>query len=213
MDKKIQEQMKKVYITNHWRDQESRSGSGSNQQNTAQLVHELPYVINQLKVKSILDIPCGDFAWMPRVLANISDEVVYHGADIVPDIIENNQKFATDKVYFSCLDITSDNLPYADLVIVRDCLNHLPLNKAFEALRNIKHSGIKYLALTNFNWRSNIHNYDIDNEDGVKWRRLNFTLPPFSFVNPIDVIVENSFEPLGRDKTLAIWELSSLKTL
>lgn len=205
--------MQGVYLKNYWKDPESRSGSGSNQKNTEQLVKELPYVINQLNVKSILDIPCGDFAWMPRLLANVADDVVYHGADIVQEIIDRNQTYASDKVSFSCLDITSDPLPHADLAIVRDCLNHLPLAKIFEALRNLKSSGVKYIALTNFNWRSEIKNHDIDNSQRVMWRKLNFTLPPFSFDNPIDVIVENSSEPMGRDKTMGIWKLSSLKTL
>jgi len=205
--------MQQVYLKNYWKDSESRSGSGSNQKNTEQLVKELPYVINQLKVKSILDIPCGDFAWMPRLLDNIANDVVYHGADIVQEIVNHNQKYASDKVSFSCLDITSDPLPRADLAIVRDCLNHLPLENVFQALRNLKTSGIKYVALTNFNWRSEVKNYDINNDDRVKWRKLNFTLPPFSFDNPTDTIVENSVELLGRDKTIAIWKVSSLKSL
>lgn len=213
MDQKIQQAMQKVYLNNYWKDSESRSGSGSNKTNTEQLVKELPYVIDQLNVKFILDIPCGDFAWMPRLLENTADDVFYHGADIVQEIVDHNQQYASDKVSFSCLDITSDPLPYADLAIVRDCLNHLPLQNVFQALKNLKSGGIKYVALTNFNWKSEIENCDINNDDRVKWRKLNFTLPPFSFDNPIDVIVENSTEVLGRDKTMAIWKASSLKTL
>jgi hypothetical protein len=122
-----------------------------------------------------------------------------------------NKKHTTDRISFSCLDITSDKLPYADIAIVRDCLNHLPLENIFQAINNLKLSGIKYVAMTNFNWRSKVNNDNINNDERVKWRRLNFTIEPFMFDNPIDVIVEGSLD--GRDKTLAIWKVSDIPAM
>jgi 2-polyprenyl-3-methyl-5-hydroxy-6-metoxy-1,4-benzoquinol methylase len=211
MDKKIQKYMEKVYFTNYWGSPESRSGTGSEKVNTQYIEHELPYVINKLGAKSVLDIPCGDFAWMKRMLKNLPEDIFYHGADIVEEIVEVNKKHTTDRISFSCLDITSDKLPYADIAIVRDCLNHLPLENIFQAINNLKLSGIKYVAMTNFNWRSKVNNDNINNDERVKWRRLNFTIEPFMFDNPIDVIVEGSLD--GRDKTLAIWKVSDIPAM
>lgn len=211
MDKGIQESMKNVYENNLWYGEESRSGRGSDPVNTQHVELELPHIINKLNVKSILDIPCGDFAWMPRMLKNVSEDVVYHGADIVEEIVENNKEYSDTNVSFSCLDITSDTLPYADLVLVRDCFNHLPNQKIFEGLSNIKKSNAKYIALTHFNWRS-FKNEDIENRVGekVNWRRINYTLDPFFFNSPIDFIVEGSSESGGKDKTLSVWKVSEI---
>lgn len=201
--------MQNVYKNNLWGGDESRSGRGSSKLNTQYLEVELPEVIKALKVNSILDIPCGDFAWMPRMLKNMPD-VTYHGADIVEEIIAKNQRYASDRVSFSCLDITSDKLPTTDMVFVRDCFNHLPLEMVFKALNNIKKAGIQYLAVTHFNWRT-FENRDIDNSQKVNWRKLNFTLEPFSFGQPLDFVVEGSSESMGKDKTTAIWKVKDLK--
>jgi len=201
--------MSKVYESNYWKDSESRSGRGSNKTNTQFLEKEFPEIVKRFNIKSILDIPCGDFAWMPRLLSNLPNDVTYHGADIVPRMILNNHKHSNDRISFSCLDITSDDLPYADVAFVRDCLNHLPLEMVFKALRNIKRAGIKYIAMTHFNWRT-ASNHDIDNSKRVQWRKLNFTLEPFNFGQPLDFIVEGSSEPLGKDKINAIWKVSDL---
>jgi len=209
MDRHIQKAMTQVYKTNYWKDQESRSGSGSNTTNTQFIEKEFPPIVNDLNINSILDIPCGDFAWMPRLLKNLPEHVTYHGADIVEPMIAINKQYSNDRISFSCLDITSDELPYADIVFTRDCLNHLPQEKIFQALNNIKLSGIKYIAVTHFNWRT-ATNHDIDNTGRVKWRKLNLRLEPFNFGPPLDFIVEGSSEPLGKDKMIGIWKVSDL---
>lgn len=201
--------MTRVYQNNSWDGDESVSGRGSSRVNTKHIEKELPYLINNLNIGSILDIPCGDFAWMPRLLANLPDHIKYHGADIVEEIIENNQQYSNERVSFSSLDITSDELPYADLVFVRDCFNHLPFENIFQAFRNIKQSGAKYLVITHFNWKDQPNN-DIKIGKRVNWRKLNYTLQPFLFNNPLDLIVEGSSEVGGRDKTLAIWKVSDI---
>jgi hypothetical protein len=40
---------------------ETRCGAGSKMENTAQARAILPQVIAELKIKSLLDAPCGDF--------------------------------------------------------------------------------------------------------------------------------------------------------
>ena len=57
---------------------------------TQNILEELPNVIKKYNIKSILDIPCGDFFWMKE--HNFKD-VNYIGADIVRFNKKNNYHF------------------------------------------------------------------------------------------------------------------------
>lgn len=50
-----------IYKGNKWHDNESFSGSGSNLEQTKAIREILPELINNLSIKTMLDIPCGDF--------------------------------------------------------------------------------------------------------------------------------------------------------
>ena len=41
------------------------------------------------KIKSILDMPCGDFSWMSELI-QMNNNVLYTGYDIVKEIIDLN---------------------------------------------------------------------------------------------------------------------------
>ena len=60
----------KIFKLNYWNNEESVSGSGSDLESTNNIRHKLPQLINQFKVTSILDAPCGDFYWMNHVMKN-----------------------------------------------------------------------------------------------------------------------------------------------
>ena len=82
-----------IFATNTWGSTESVSGAGSELQNTAQLIRELPHLMRELRVQSMLDAPCGDFNWMQHVELNGVD---YHGADIVEALVQRNaERFTT----------------------------------------------------------------------------------------------------------------------
>ena len=85
------------YKTNQWKSKESASGTGSTLQQTKNIRKALLQFIHDYKITSILDIPCGDFYWMKELdLENIR----YTGADIVEDLIEENQKYKKDNLTF-----------------------------------------------------------------------------------------------------------------
>ncbi|HYH44625.1 MAG TPA: hypothetical protein VEG34_03005 [Thermoanaerobaculia bacterium] len=69
---------------------ESVSGVGSTLRETARLREALPGLIREEGVRSLLDIPCGDFHWMQHVALDVED-VEYTGADVVPEIVAANQ--------------------------------------------------------------------------------------------------------------------------
>ena len=195
-----------IYLNNDWNDMSSYSGSGSNLVQTESIVKKLPEIIEKYKIKSFLDIPCGDFYWMKEL--NFQ-EVNYIGADIVEDLIKkNNREFAKDNKNFKILDLTSDRLPYADLIFCRDCLVHLSFEDIFKALKNIKRTKFKYLMTTNFlNHQTNL------NIPTGYWRKINLCRPPFYFIRPIENVYENCSEGKDNefgDKALSIWEVKSI---
>ncbi|HVS61137.1 MAG TPA: hypothetical protein VHE82_10645 [Gemmatimonadaceae bacterium] len=114
----LQERFERSYSTNLWSDPESRSGVGSGLDSTRVLRAELPMALRQLEARVLLDVPCGDFAWMEHVdLSGIE----YIGGDIVPSIIEENQRLhAGESRRFARLDLTRDILPDADVLLCRD---------------------------------------------------------------------------------------------
>ena len=194
-----------IYIKNKWGDQNSFSGTGSNMEQTQNILEELPNVIKKYNIKSILDIPCGDFFWMKE---HNFKTVNYIGADIVSDLIKtNNHKYKTKNINFETLDIINNDLPYSDLLFCRDCLVHLSFNDIFNALRNIKRTKFKYFMTTNFLKRDS----NVDIATG-SWRTINLCKPPFNFPEPIENIYEKCTEGDSKfsDKVLSIWEFDKI---
>ena len=136
-----------IYKKNKWGDKDSYSGSGSNIIQTKNILRELPKVVRKYEIKSILDLPCGDFYWMKEF--NFKN-LEYIGADIVSELIEKNIKeFSTQNIKFKNLDLIANDLPYCDLLFCRDCLVHFSFDDIFKALKNIKRSKFKYILTTN----------------------------------------------------------------
>lgn len=194
----------------------SRSGSGSDLTQTATLRRELPRLLSRLGVRSLLDIPCGDFYWMSEVELGVER---YLGADVVPEVVEhNNQRFARPGREFRVLDITRSQLPRVDLVFSRDCLVHFSDTDVRAALDNVQRSGSTYFAATTFTDRAT-NAADITTGG---WRSLNLCRPPFSLPPPLHVIREDCtefFAPEAHgeavehrfpDKSLAIWPTLTL---
>lgn len=196
------------YDNNSWNGKESLSGPGSDYEQTKFLIPELSLLLKRLNVKTILDVPCGDFNWMKMVdIGNAN----YHGGDIVDKVIvSNNKKYKTDSINFSSIDIVNDVLPKVDLVIVRDCLVHLSTEEVLKALDNIKKSKSKYLLTTNFTWKHVDNNIEIKTGD---WRRLNLEQPPYNFKRPEDIIIEGNIQSHDRDKTMSLWLIKDIPTL
>lgn len=191
-----------IYKENHWRDVESKSGTGSNVKNTQKVIDLLENVIVELSIKSILDIPCGDFNWMKNVdLRNIH----YIGADIVQQLIKDNHQFVNDKIKFENLSILKSPLPATDLIFTRDCLVHFSYEDIFKAIRSVKKSGSKYWMTTTFPAHDN---YNILTGD---WRPINLQAYPFNLPEPLFLLSEECLEDKRYlDKSLAIWRVADI---
>ena len=116
----LQERFELIYNENFWESEESRSGIGSEIENTKEVLKALEHFIKEFKIKSIIDIPCGDYNWMSSMdMRNLK----YQGHDIVKQLItDNKKKFKNSNISFFHSDITNSKLGKADLMLVRDCL-------------------------------------------------------------------------------------------
>lgn len=196
----------KIYKTNNWKSPESISGRGSEIKQTESLIKDLGQLLYDLDIKSILDIPCGDFRWMQEI--DLS-KIHYTGADIVEELIQKNKERhkTRSNVEFKVLDLTNDPLPKSDIIIVRDCFVHLSFTDIFKAIENIRSSGGKYLLATTF--PEHRVNYNITTGE---WRTINLEEKPFNFHPPIFIINENCTEDNGKynDKSMALWKIDEI---
>jgi SAM-dependent methyltransferase len=194
-----------VYVRGLWGALESRSGTGSNLEQTETIREQLPGLIRNLGARKVLDAPCGDFYWLKEVELDLDE---YTGGDIVRELIEENRKrYESPGRKFIVLDIIEDELPRVDLIFCRDCLVHLSFRDISSALANMKKSRSTYFLTTTFSGRDS--NEDIRTG---QWRPLNLQRPPFDFPEPISLINENCTIANGiyADKCLGLWKLSEL---
>ena len=192
------------YKSNVWGDGESVSGPGSTLRYTENIRRQLPRVVKQLGVRTVLDAPCGDYNWFKEILWD--DEITYVGGDVVEALVERNaQLYANGNVSFRTLDIVSQALPKVDLWLSRDCWFHLPNRDVAAAISNFLNSDIKYLLTT-----THIDcDENIDIPTGA-FRRINLQAAPFFFPPPMELIDDwiEGF-PVSH---LGLWERESLKS-
>ncbi len=178
-----------IYNSSHWRDykkpsdNESVSGWGSDLESTKQISENLTFFFKEKKIKKILDIGCGDFLWMEKVLKNISDLEMYLGLDIVPELVfKNNKKFSSKIIQFKNFDIVTDEIPSGfDIILVRDVFIHLENSSINNSLLKLRSCDAKFLGITNTPNLST--NRDIK-KDG-RYRDINLEIEPFNLNNPI----------------------------
>lgn len=195
-----------VYVKGLWGVRESRSGTGSNLEQTRTIRKQLPILIKDLGVRKLLDAPCGDFYWLKEVELDLDE---YTGGDIVGELIEANKKmYERPGRNFTVVDIIEDQIPRVDLVFCRDCLVHFSFRDISSALDNFKRSSSTYFLTTTF--RARDKNEEIYTG---QWRQLNLQAPPFNFPEPIKLISENCTiaDDLFADKCLGLWKISDLR--
>ena len=184
-----------------WKSSESISGFGSTIENTKITRNAIQDIINQYDIKTILDIPCGDYNWMKELKLDCN----YIGADIVQDIINMNQKkYRSNKIQFTKLDITKDKIPKVDLIICKDCLQHLSNENIIKAIKNLIKSHSKLLLVTSY--PLTIRNYNIYDGD---YRAVNLLIKPFSLNKYLLKIQEKESFEVEIDKNLYLFDLQN----
>jgi 2-polyprenyl-3-methyl-5-hydroxy-6-metoxy-1,4-benzoquinol methylase len=196
----------RIFKKKRWRGNRSVSGPGSDPEQTQVLIASLPALFRDLEIKSILDVPCGDFLWMRDVDLNA---IRYTGADIVEEIIQHNKEaYQRQHVRFLRLNLVQDELPQVDLMLCRDGLVHLSFEDVFKSLNNMCKSKSRYLLATTFTDRE--INQDILSG---QWRTLNLERPPFNLCRPMSVINEECPHRNGiyADKSLGLWRMDDVR--
>jgi hypothetical protein len=166
---------------------------------------EFPLLLKELGVRTILDIPCGDFFGMKDLPLDVDR---YIGADIVRDLIAaNRKKFEAPGRRFIVLDLLTDSLPTVDLILCRDCLAHFAHHNIERALTNVKKSNSRYVLTSTYISRN--ENPDITTGS---FRPLNLKIAPFRFPNPITIFNDQCLygNSIYFDKSLGLQEIKNL---
>ena len=179
-----------IYAANIWGSSKNHSGdfySGPGSHTTAvidQYVQAVKTFCEQRDGRlSILDIGCGDFNVGSKICRIASS---YIACDIVEELINNNQrKFSNLPVRFEVMDAIDECRFAADVVILRQVLQHLSNEAVQKILDNIK-GKFKYLILTEAQPEHDDFTENLDIITGNKHRvfknsGLNITADPFEF--------------------------------
>ncbi len=197
-----------IYRRHHWSGSESPSGAGAAADQISELRHALPELLRDLRVATLLDLPCGDYSWMRTIDLPV---LHYIGGDLLPEIIQPlSAELGDEHREFRVLDLTRHALPPADLLLCRDCLVHLSYGDIRRALRNLVRSGIPFLLTTTFPGAD--ANEEIVTGD---WRVLDLEAAPFHLPPPSRILNEGCTEGGGAfaDKSLALWPVERLRDL
>lgn len=174
------------------RNNETLSGAGSTLEINKYRNILLYNFINENNIQEVYDI-CGDCNWQHAFVEKVKVEnFKYFGFDVSNEALKrakyknkgNNLTFS-DKPINLYNHILKCSNPSISLIIIKEVIQHLPLKMGIEMLRNIKKSGIKYIAITNHDRNIfNVHsNNNIDKPGG--FYANNMFLEPFNFTNPI----------------------------
>jgi SAM-dependent methyltransferase len=191
-----------IYARNRWNGVESLSGPGSGTASTRRLVPELLSLVARVDARSVLDAACGDGFWMPELPG-------YIGIDLVPDAVERHRARHPGR-NLRVADVRRDPLPTVDLVILRDALQHMPLDDARATLANIAASGSRWLLASTYEGGANV-----DVGDGGDWCP-DLQALPFDLPGPVARIFdgwgwEDPDEVRDPRKWLALWSLDEVR--
>lgn len=154
-----------IYKVKAWG--QNGSGDGSLPENTIQYRAFLQEFMRQHKIKSVLDLGCGD--WQFSKLINWTG-IRYTGLDVVLDLILQNKKlYESSNIKFGCDSLLDYPLDGFDLILVKDVLQHLRNSHITEFLVRLQNSSIENALITNCNFNHPMKNKDI--QDG-HWRPI-----------------------------------------
>jgi hypothetical protein len=170
---------------------------------TEHLRQQLPRLLVQFHIKSLLDLPCGDFHWMQHCV--IPEDCSYIGGDIVPALIETNKRlYADSKRDFHVLNMYDSTLPMVDLWFCRDCLFHHPIANNVEAFKKFVQSGIKYIMFSD--------HYKTETNADIpigQFSPYNYSIAPFNMPPPL-ASIEDWIENYPK-RRLVLYDVTSIQ--
>lgn len=170
-----------IAASNSWGSQETISGPGSDMAATETVRATLGRWIQEHNVKLFLDVPCGDANWQGSIPG--LESIQYQGYDISHTAVENAQRKNQQRAFmrFEQFDLTG-GVPSGkpDLFLLRDVIQHVPLDLGRAMLLNVKRTGVRWLAVTS--WRGGT-NFNIAPGN---FYANDVHQPPFNLPAPVD---------------------------
>ena len=173
-----------IYASDGW---EGGSGAGSTPQATAQYRAFLKDFIAEKAIKSVVDLGCGD--WQSSELIDWNG-VDYTGIDVSAVVLNNTKRFARDCVRFMQGDGRTMELPDADLLIVKDVLQHWS-NDDIRAIIP-KFARFRYCIIANGATEQVKNQVNAESMAGG-YRPVDLALPPFSLAGTYVLSYEVSY--------------------
>jgi hypothetical protein len=153
---------------------------------------------------SICDLGCGDFNIGKQISVSASS---YIGIDIVPDLVTYcHDNYANDHCSFLYSDIAKDELPSADVAILRQVLQHLSNEEILQIIPKLY--SYKYLVLTeHLPLEAFIPNADIISGQGIRLKKKSgvvLTAAPFdlNYKSATELVSTELLENKGMIKTI-----------
>ena len=203
--KKNYEIFSDIYANEYWLNGNSVSGIGSELINLKNYRKHLNKFVSDYNIKSIFDIPCGDFIFMNDFLKN--KKIKYLGGDIVEKLIKkNNDNFSNYN--FIIFDLLKDKLEeYFEVVHIKDCLFHFSISDVKKTLNNIVLFNSKYTLITS---HKSILLKNVDIKTG-EFRILDLEKEPFCLPKPMLRLKDFQFKFRTFPKYICVWKTEDLR--
>jgi hypothetical protein len=138
----MNQRFEEIYATNAWK---HGSGEGSLAEHTRGYVDFLERFLQERGITSVVEMGCGDWQFSKNVRWGATR---YQGFDVVRSVIAANQaQHAREGVSFQLYSGDPAELPAAELLIVKDVLQHLSDRAVTAFLPHL--SRYRYALLTN----------------------------------------------------------------
>lgn len=212
----IDQAFDEVYRLKLWKQGESLSGVGSEGKWANDYIALVRDYIASNDCRTVLDIGCGDFAVGSRIAPHVDRYLAF---DISKRIIGiNRAKYADmSNVTFEALDVTDAVLPRADLVLVRQVLQHLSNAQIEAALANIEKSGARCVLVAEHTMRPELMdraNLDLQSHTVAtrvqQGSGVDIGKPPFSRARKVVAVLEPGVENQAeRQSVLCVYEMTA----
>ena len=185
-------------------DREELGSAEENIERAQAILSWLPGIWNELGIRRLADVPCGELFWMSLIVDRLD---YYFGGDVVPEVVEHARSRAPEWCDLEVFDLLTDRLPDVDAIMVRDVLPLLSDRDIATVLDNVCRSSARYLFTTTYPGKPSM---DIVTGD---FRGLDLTAAPYSLPEPLAMINEDIawVSPYFADKHLAVWEIQAIR--
>jgi hypothetical protein len=145
----IPEAFDEVYRKGMWKQGDAYSGLGSEGWMAESYVELVREYASKHNLRTAVDAGCGDFSVGSRLAPSFDQYMAFDASPVIINI--NKQRYASlaqGNVSFAVADMTTTNFPRADLILIRQVLQHLTNNQIERILQNLEASDWRRALIT-----------------------------------------------------------------